>query len=143
MIEENIMKMRRNKRRKKMKKEIKQMLLLELGILLLVLILFMVWKLNIIRLIPPCFLYKTFGILCPACGGTRCVTNFMLGNFQESFFYHPIFFMTIVYLIIVNFIYLLNVITKKEIAVNLYPKAKFWIFFSVILVVFFLVRNIT
>lgn len=32
-----------------MRKEIKQMLLLELGILLLVLILFMVWKLNIIR----------------------------------------------------------------------------------------------
>lgn len=85
---------------------------------------------------------KTFGILCPACGGTRCVVNLMLGNYQESFSYHPIFFLTILYLMLVNFIYIISTITKKEIASNLYPKAKFWMIFLGILLIFTVIRNI-
>ena len=59
-----------------MNKKIKNMLLLELGIVFLVLIIFIIIKFNIIKYIPPCFIHEKFGILCPSCGGTRCVISF-------------------------------------------------------------------
>lgn len=126
----------------KMNQKIKKMLLLELGILFLVLILFIIIKFNMIRLIPYCIIHDTFGILCPSCGGTRCVVNFALGNFKESFAYHPIFFITILYLLVVNGIYIVNSFRKKEILTFLYPKTKFWIIFVIVVLIFTIIRNV-
>lgn len=126
----------------KVNKKIKNMLILELGIIFLVLIIFIIVKLNIIKCIPPCFINEKFGILCPSCGGTRCVTNFLLGNFKASFLYHPIFFVTIIYLNIANIIYIINSFRKREILKFLYPKTKFWVIFLIIIFVFTLLRNI-
>lgn len=125
-----------------MDKKIRNMLLLELGIIFLVLIIFIAIKLNIIKYIPTCIINQNFGILCPSCGGTRCVTNFALGNFKEGFLYHPIFFVTILYLFFVNIIYIINSITKKEILTFLYPKTKFWIIFIIVIGIFTVLRNI-
>ena len=125
-----------------MNKKIKNMLLLELGIIFLVLIIFIVVKSNITKYFPTCFIYERTGILCPSCGGTRCVSNFVFGNFKASFLYHPIFFITIIYLGIVNIIYIINSFRKKEILTFLYPKTKFWIIFLIIIVIFTLFRNI-
>lgn len=140
LIEEN-MKKTKNKRGY-MNKKIKNMLLLELGIIFLVLIIFIAIKLNIIKYIPTCIIKQNFGILCPSCGGTRCVTNLILGNFKESFLYHPVFFVTIIYLVFANIIYIVNSIRKKEILTFLYPKTKFWIFFVIVIGVFTILRNI-
>ena len=125
-----------------MNKKIKNMLLLELGIVFLVLIIFIIIKFNIIKYIPLCFIHEKFGILCPSCGGTRCVINFFIGNFKQSFLYHPIFFITIIYLGIVNIIYIINSFREKEIATFLYPKTKFWIMFLSIIMIFTFIRNI-
>lgn len=125
-----------------MKQKIKKMLLLELGIVFLVLILFLFVNLNMVRFLPPCPMYHFFGILCPNCQGTRCVINFLLGNFSASFFYHPIFFITIVYLMVVNILFIINAFRKKEILTFLYPKTKFWIIFLVALGIFTVIRNI-
>lgn len=133
--------MNKNKKEEKMKSKVKKMLWLELGIILLVLILFIIIKLNMIRFIPPCPINKMFGILCPSCGGTRCVINFAIGNFKESFYYHPIFFITIIYLLFINVLYIWNSFRKKEIASFLYPKTKFWIIFIIILLLFTIIRN--
>lgn len=133
--------MKKDKREIIRNKKIKNMLQLELGILCLVLILFLAIKCKITSLLPSCYIYKTFGILCPSCGGTRCVIHFMLGNFKESFFYHPIFFITILYLIGVNLLYIINSFRKKEILTFLYPKTKFWIIFLILLLIFTIVRQ--
>lgn len=125
-----------------MNKKIRNMLLLELGIIFLVLIIFIIVKLNIVKYMPVCFFKKNFGILCPGCGGTRCVTNFMQGNFKESFIYHPIYFILIIYLSIVNIIYIINSFRNKEIATFLYPKAKFWKIFLIIICLYTFFRNI-
>lgn len=125
-----------------MNKKIKNMLLLELGIVFLVLIIFIIIKFNIIKYIPPCFIYEKLRVLCPSCGGTRCVISFFIGNFKQSFLYHPIFFITIIYLGIVNIIYIINSFRKKEIATFLYPKTKFWIMFLIIIMIFTFIRNI-
>lgn len=125
-----------------MNKKIKNMLLLELGIIFLVLIIFMIIKLNIIKYIPSCLIKENLGILCPSCGGTRCIINLVKGNFKASFIYHPIFFITIIYLFVVNIIYIINSFRKKNIAIFLYPKMKFWIIFLIIIGIYTLLRNI-
>lgn len=124
-----------------MNNKIKKMLQLELGILFLVLIIFIAIKTNIISILPKCFINETFGILCPSCGGTRCVINFALGNFEQSFRYHPIFFITIIYLVLVNILYIINTFRKKEILKFLYPKTKFWIVFLIFIFIFTIIRN--
>ena len=125
-----------------MKKQIKQMLLLELGILFLVLIIFIIVKTKLISLMPNCLINTYFGILCPSCGGTRCVINLVQGNFVQSFLYHPIFFITIWYLALVNIVYVINTFTNKKILAFLYPKTKFWIIFVIVILIFTVFRNI-
>lgn len=125
-----------------MRKKVKTMLILELGIVFLVLIIFIIINQNLIKFLPPCPINKFFGVLCPSCGGTRCVTNFVLGNFAESFFYHSILFITILYLLLVNLLYIINTLAKTQIATFLYPKTKFWIAFLIILLIFTIIRNI-
>lgn len=125
-----------------MTKKIKKMLLLELGILLLALMIFIIAKDKIFTIIPQCIVNRIFGLQCPSCGGTRCVINFILGNFKESFCYHPIFFFTIIYFSIINFIYIINAFRENEIATYLYPKLKFWIIWIIILIIFTILRNI-
>lgn len=125
-----------------MNKKLKRMIWVELGIIFLVLIIYIGIQTDLINLIPRCIVNKKIGILCPACGGTRCVINFIKGNFIESFNYHPIFFVTIIYLIIVNIIFIINSFRKKEILTFLYPKAKFWIVFLIVLLIFTVLRNV-
>lgn len=125
-----------------MKRKVKQMLLLELGILFLVLIIFIIAKTKLINLMPNCLINTYFGILCPSCGGTRCVINLVQGNFVQSFLYHPIFFITIWYLALVNIIYVINTFTNKKILAFLYPKTKFWIIFVIVILIFTVFRNI-
>lgn len=126
----------------KINKKIKNMILLELGIIFLVLIIFIVVKSNLIKYFPTCFIHEKFGILCPSCGGTRCVSNIVLGNFKVSFLYHPIFFITIIYLLIINIIYIINSFRKKEVFTFLYPNTKFWIIFLIIIMIYTILRNI-
>lgn len=125
-----------------MEKKVKTMLKLELGIIFLVLIIFTIISQNLITFLPQCPINHFFNILCPSCGGTRCVINFVLGNFAKSFFYHPVFFITILYLLLVNILYIINTLAKTKVATFLYPKTKFWIVFLIILLIFTIIRNL-
>lgn len=124
-----------------MNSKIKKMLKLELGILFLVLIIFIIVKNNLINIMPKCLINTYLGILCPSCGGTRCVINLVQGNFKQSFLYHPVFFVTIIYLMLVNILYIVNSFRKKEILTVLYPKTKFWLAFCIIIIIFTICRN--
>lgn len=124
-----------------MNKKLKKMFLIELGILFLVLIIYIAIKIGAINLIPKCIIRTHFHILCPSCGGTRCVISFLNGNFVDSFKYHPIFFITIIYFILVNILFIINSFREKEIATFLYPKTKFWIGFIILLLIFTVFRN--
>ncbi len=125
-----------------MNSKIKTMLQLELGILFLVLIILIITKTKFVHLMPNCLVNTYFGILCPSCGGTRCVINLLQGNFAQSFLYHPVFFITIIYLILVNILYIVNSFKKKEILTFLYPKERFWIIFTIVIITFTIFRNV-
>ena len=50
-----------------------------------------------LHMIPACPV-ATLGLLCPACGGTRCVRYFFSGRFADAFGVNPFFFSLILYL---------------------------------------------
>lgn len=99
-------------------------------------------KSKYIQIIPQCWIYKTTGILCPACGGTRCIINILNGNFKQAFFSHEIFFIGIIYLIIINIIYIININRKNKILTWIYPKYWYSIIFAIILTTFTIMRNL-
>lgn len=91
---------------------------------------------------PRCLFYESTHLQCPSCGGTRCVENILKGNFKAAFLFHPIFFITIFYLLLCNIIYLINLNRKNKILIWIYPKYWYTIIFAIILVVFGIVRNL-
>ena len=95
-----------------------------------------------IEMIPKCWVYQTTGILCPACGGTRCVIFLLRGNWVEAFFSHTIFLIGILYLFLINIVYLINVRRETKIATWLFPKYWYAIIFSVLLVIYTIIRNL-
>lgn len=126
-----------------MEKKIKKMLFVELGLLLLVLLIYIILKTDLINLIPECFIRKNFGILCPSCGGTRMVFSIMNFKFIEAFKYNPVLFLILLYLGVINFIYIINSFRKKEILTFIYPKKPiFWVIFVFFLLIFTIIRNI-
>ncbi len=56
--------------------------------------------------IGACIFWK-HGILCPSCGGTRCVFNFFSGNFVLAFRYNHLIFFALIYAF--AFLVLLNI----------------------------------
>lgn len=105
-------------------------------------ILYLFTKSDYIELIPECWIYKNTGILCLACGGTRCVLNFLQGNFIKAFFSHMVFFLGIIYLGIINIVFLINLNKKEKIATWIYPKYWYAIIFVAILIVYTIMRNV-
>lgn len=95
-----------------------------------------------INLIPQCWVYRQTGILCPACGGTRCLIYLLKGNWIQAFFSHMVFFVGIMYLLIFNFIYIVNLNKEKKICTWIYPKYWYIIIFAVILIIYTIIRNL-
>lgn len=120
------------------KKSIK-IILIELFILILAII---GVNSNLMQYTPSCLFYKATNLQCPSCGGTRCVENILKGNFKEAFLFHPIFFITIFYLLLCNIVYLINLNKKNKILTWIYPKYWYAIIFAVILVIYGILRNL-
>lgn len=119
----------------------KSLIIIIIELVLLIILYFFV-KSKYIELIPECWVYKNTGILCPACGGTRCVQNFLQGNFIEAFFSHMIFFIGIIYLGIIDIVYLINLNRKEKIGIEFYPKYWYAIIFAIVLIIYTIVRNV-
>lgn len=95
-----------------------------------------------IEILPQCWIYGTIGLLCPACGGTRCVIHMLKGNWIKAFFSHMVFFVGILYLLIANIVYLINLKKEKKIATWIYPKYWYAIIFAILLIIYTIIRNL-
>ena len=120
------------------KKSIK-IILIELLILILAII---GVNSTLMQYTPRCLFYESTRLQCPSCGGTRCIENILKGNFKTAFLFHPIFFITIFYLLLCNIIYLINLNRKNKILIWIYPKYWYTIIFAIILEVFRIIRNL-
>lgn len=95
-----------------------------------------------IERVPQCWIYCTTGLLCPACGGTRCVIQMLKGNWSEAFLLHSVFFIGILYFLSVNIVFIINLNRQKKIATWLYPQYWYGIIFAILLMIYTIVRNL-
>ncbi len=71
--------------------------------------------------VPNCWSLN-MGIICPACGGTRCLINLLEGDFITSFIYNPMVFVIVLYLICVLLFWNLLVFTKCSFTSKVFKK---------------------
>ena len=110
--------------------------------LIVLIILYGIVNFGFIERMPQCWIYHTTGVLCPGCGGTRCVIHMLKGNWLEAFYSHNIFFIGIVYLLSLNIVYVINLNKKKKMATWIYPKYWYGIIFAIFLIIYTIVRNL-
>ncbi len=124
---------------RKMRKQVKNLILVETIIIVLWLILVILLKSKYIELIPKCIFKEKFGLLCPACNGTTFAVKLSRIDFKNAFRVHPIFFISVIYLGVLNIIYIANVLFKKNIKLFRWWHLIIWV---VVLVIFTILRNI-
>lgn len=95
-----------------------------------------------VEMLPVCWVYQTTGFLCPACGITRCIRSLLQGNWIQAFFYHMVFFIGILYLLIINLVYIINLNKKEKIATWVYPKYWYVLIFVILLILYTIIRNV-
>lgn len=92
----------------------------------------------------PCS-WTLVGAQCGTCGGTRCVSNLLQGNFAEAFALNPFVFAGAVYLavtaVLLNLYALFGVKWAQKLLLKMYS-LRALIVASVLFVLFVLVRNI-
>ena len=103
-----------------------------------VLLLFTFYFLLKFNIYIPCYFHKITNLYCPSCGGTRCVTSLLSFEFIKAFYYHPIFFISIVLGIIINIYYIYTVLANKK-----FKLLKWWyvIIWISVLLIFAILRN--
>ena len=121
------------------KKQRKMLIGVQAFIFLFTACLYIVLNTNLIKFIPECIYYEKFGVLCPSCGGTRFIISLLKFNFIEAFYFHPLFFILTMYLVILNISFIINLMFNKKIVIF-----KWWhiVFWAILLVVYTFFRNI-
>lgn len=109
--------------------------------LLIMVALIVIYKLTENTSLSKCLINEKYNIQCPSCGGTRCFINFINMNFNEAFQNNMVFFFTIIYIIILNIIFVINFITQKRRFKWFYPTPIKCVVFSIVLVFFGIFRN--
>jgi len=119
----------------------KKLIVTELVVIIVIVVGHILVNSKYINLMPECYFREHYGILCPSCGGTRCVINFLNGNFLEALKYHVVFFITILYLIMLNIVFIINNFKTKPILEKIYPKWWYLIIWGVVLLLYTIIRN--
>ena len=118
-----------------------KLIFIEIGILVCYTISKILLNSSYMEMVPTCYIKETFNINCITCGGTRCLINFVNGNFIESFKYHPVFFILFCYLIILNITFIIDTIRNKK-TTWIYPKYWYAYILAFALIIQFIYRNI-
>lgn len=122
-----------------MKKQYKTLILIEMLIIIIIGLLVIFLNSKYIQFVPKCVFKENFGIICPACNGTTFAIELAKLNFVKAFKTHPIFFVLVVYLGILNIFYIINVLFKKDIKIFKWWHTLIWI---IALLIYTLIKNI-
>ena len=123
-------------------KTFSKLIFIELSIIILLIIIFIFVHSSFMSFMPPCYWLKNYGILCPSCGSTRCVINFVNGEFISSFLYNPFLFVLIIYFLLLNLLYIINTILDKKYLKFLYPKWWYVIIYFSLWAIYTIIINI-
>lgn len=122
-----------------MKKEYRKLILVQIIIILFLVICFLFLRSEYISLVPKCIFKEKFGILCVACHGTNFAIEMAKFNFIQAFKAHPIFFISLIYLVLLDITYIVNAIFKKNINIIKWWHLIIWI---ILLIIYTIFRNI-
>lgn len=131
-----------NNRMKKYNKKTRQMVLFEILVIVLIIGIYIIVKTDIIKIVPNCYILQRTGLLCPSCGGTRCVKELVNFNIVEALKMNAFYTVTIIYLLILNIVYILNSILKTNKLKFLYIKKAHLIVWIITLFLYTVIRNI-
>ena len=94
--------------------------------------------------VSQCYIFQNTGILCPSCGGTRCIQSLLQGDIVSSFHYNFVITFVAIYLVILNIVYLINrnKDEEKKVLTWIYPKYWYTIVLAVILIIYTVLRNL-
>lgn len=134
-------------RLKKLKEIIKnnrylKLLLIQLAILLVLVFIFAFVKSSLVNIIPHCIWQENYGFYCPSCGSTRCVISFINGDFSYAFYYNPFTFILIIYLFLLDLLYIINTILNKKFLKFFYPKWWYIIIYFSLWAIYTIIINI-
>ena len=127
------------------KKEISKMLLIQMLLILLVVSTYIFLNSKYISIVPKCHIKETYNLLCPSCGGTTAVKNFVNGNILEALKNNSIIVLGLIYFLTADVVYVINIITGKEkfrILFSHYNKYYHIVIFAIVLAMFAVIRNI-
>ena len=122
-----------------MKKSYKTLIIVQIVIILFIIVSFVLVKSGIVSLLPVCIYREKFGIICPACFGTTFAIELANFNFIRAFLVHPVFFISVIYLGLLDLVYIINVLFDKKINIFKWWHALIWIG---ILIIYTLIRNL-
>ena len=90
--------------------------------------------------LPPCQFHQWTGLFCPGCGATRAVHFLLRGDWKTSLHYNPmvLLFLPIVLFLLVQWVY--EIFRKKFFIDSLH--AKFYFGIAIVVLAFFILRNI-
>lgn len=90
----------------------------------------------------PCFINKTTGLFCPGCGITRMLFALLRLEIKEAFFYNPLIFIMLPFIIIyyIYFLYL-YVIDNTDKFYRLFPWYS-WVIVGILVISFTIARNL-
>ncbi len=123
-------------------KKYKNLLIIEGSIILTILSVILLINSKFINLIAGCTYNKLTGLLCPTCGGTRCVYSILNGRYYDAMKFNALIFLAIIYFSIINLIYIFNTVFNKKVLKMLYPKWWHTIIIGIIVILFTIFRNI-
>ena len=124
-------------------KKYSKLIIIETSIIALITVIFLFVKSNFINLIPPCFWEENFNLTCPGCGSTRCIISLFSGDFIQSFTYNPFLFILIVYLFLLNLLYIINTILDKKYFKFFYPKWWYVIIYFSLWAIYTIILNVS
>ena len=124
-------------------KKYSKLIIIETSIIALITVRFLFVNSNLINLIPPCFWKENFNLTCPSCGSTRCIISLFSGDFIQSFTYNPFLFILIVYLFLLNLLYIINTILDKKYFKFFYPKWWYVIIYFSLWAIYTIILNVS
>ncbi len=121
-----------------MKKRFLKVLIINILILLLLIVYYYLNKYFHIGI--PCLFYKITNLKCPGCGITRMLFSILNLKFKSAFFYNPVVFILLPFLVFYIFYHEYIYITKRK--NNLKIPDFIYYLIIIILIIFGIVRNI-
>ena len=107
----------------------------------LILLLFHTRVISITGILPPCLFRVVTGFRCMGCGGTRSIQCFLRGDWGESFYYNPLFFLAALTAVILYMIFTINALRPHYHPLHIRIKRYQIILLAVFAVMFLVVRN--